>query len=309
MRKFLVGVAALAIVAAACSSSSTTSSSAPASGGSTSAAPVDAKTCAQGADVPYITSGTLTIGTDNPAFQPWFGGTGTYGPWKANPNFGTGNPASGEGYESAVAYAIADQMGFTKDQVTWVPVNFNESFKPGPKSFDFDINEISYKPERAQVVTFSDSYYDVSQALVVKKDGPYANASTFADIQGAKLGAQVGTTSYSYIVDNIKPTQQPQVYDKSVDVITAFNNGQIDGYVTDAPTAYVNVLIGEAKGAVVAGQFPQIGAQEYFGVVLNQGNPLVDCINTAIGTLQGDGTLSSLQQKWLKPVTFPEISQ
>lgn len=308
MRKIFIGLAALAIVAAACSNSSGGGATST-STGATSSAPVDAKTCAQGAGIPYITDGQLTIGTDNPAYQPWFGGTGTYDPWKANPNFGVGNPASGEGYESAVAYAIADQMGFTQDQVTWVPVNFNESFKPGPKSFDFDINEISYNSQRATVVTFSDSYYDVSQAIVVKKDGPYANAKTFADLNSAKLGAQVGTTSYNYIVDNIQPAAQPQVFDKSTDVITAFNNGQIDGYLTDAPTAYVNVLIGEAKGAVVAGQFPQIGEQEYFGVVFTKDNPLAACVNQAIATLSDDGTLAALQKKWLKDVTYPEIQQ
>ncbi len=309
MRKIIIGVAALTIVAAACSNSSDSGNSPTPTGGTTTAAPADAKACAQGADIPYITDGALTVGTDNPAFQPWFGGTGTYGPWKANPSGGTGNPASGEGYESAVTYALADQMGFTQDQVTWVPVNFNESFKPGPKTFDFDINEISYNPARATVVTFSDSYYDVSQAIVVKKDGPYADAKTFADLNSAKLGAQVGTTSYNYIVDNIQPAQQPQVYDKSVDVLSAFNNGQIDGFVTDAPTAYVAVLIGEAKGGVVAGQFPQIGAQEYFGVVFTKDNPLAGCVNQAIAALTDDGTLAALQKKWLKDVTFPEIKQ
>ncbi len=309
MRKIVLGVVSLAVVAAACASNTDTGASTTPTGGITSAAPVDAKTCAQGTDVPYITSGKLTIGTDNPAFAPWFGGMGNYPPWKANPDFGTGNPASGDGYESALAYELADQMGFNKDQVVWVPVNFNESFKPGPKAFDFDMNEISYNPQRATVVAFSDSYYDVSQALVVKNDGPYAHAKTFADIQGAQLGAQVGTTSYSYIVDNVQPTKQPQVFDKSVDVLTAFNNGQIDGYVTDAPTAYVNVLIGQAKGGVVAGQFPQLGSQEYFGAVFTTGNPLVDCMNQAIATLNDDGTLAALQEKWLKDVTFPEIQQ
>lgn len=306
MRKIVLGMAALALVATACASSSTTATPNPAVSASP---PVDAKACAQGADVPYVTQGKLTIGTDNPAFQPWFGGTGTYGPWKANPDFGTGNPSTGEGYESAFAYALATELGFSKDQVTWVPVNFNESFKPGPKTFDFDVNEISYNAKRATVVSFSDSYYDVSQAIVVKKDGPYANATTFADLNAAKLGAQVGTTSYSYIVDNIQPSQDPQVYDKSVDVITAFNNDQIDGFVVDAPTAYVSVLIGEAKGGVVAGQFPQIGEQEYFGAVFALDNPLVGCVNQGIAALTTDGTLEALRKRWLKDVTFPEIQQ
>lgn len=309
MRKIILGVVSLAVVAAACSSNTDTGGSVTPTSGSVSPAPVDAKTCAQGADIPYITDGKLTIGTDNPAFAPWFGGTGTYDPWKANPAFGEGNPASGEGYESAFAYDLATQLGFSKSDVTWVWIDFNALFKPGPKDYDFDVNEVSYNPQRATILSFSDSYYDVSQALVVKKDGPYANVKTFADLQDAQLGAQAGTTSYDYIVDNIQPSKAPKVYDKSVDVLTAFNNGQIDGYVVDAPTAYVNVLIGEAKGATVPGQFPQIGEQEYFGAVLDLDNPLVDCVNQGIAALTDDGTLADLQKQWLKNVTYPEIQQ
>ena len=305
MRKVIIAVAGLAIIASACSKSTT--------GGSptvtVSSSPATAADCAKQSSITYINAGKLTIGTDNPAFQPWFGGTGKYGPWKANPSSGTGNPASGQGYESAVAYAIADQLGLTSDQVQWVPIGFNESYKPGPKSFDFDINEISYNPARGAVVTFSDSYYNAAQALVVRKGSPYATAKSFADLKNAKLGAQVGTTSYNYIVANIQPTQQPSVYDTSTAVLAAFNAGQIDGFVVDAPTAYVSVLIGEAKNGAVAGQFPQIGSPEYFGVVFQKGNGLAACVNQAIAALTTNGTLSSLQSKWLKDVTFPVIQQ
>jgi polar amino acid transport system substrate-binding protein len=304
MRKFLVGLVAVAVVGVACGSDDDTGAS-PSAAPATSAS---ADPCAT-ESLDLLTAGTLTVGTDNPAFQPWFGGTGSYGPWKAQPNSGTGNPASGEGFESAVAYSIADQLGFTQDQVTWVPVTFNESFKPGDKSFDFDINEISYSPDRAQAVDFSESYYDVSPALVALKGMPIADATTFADLQGYKLGAQIGTTGYSYIVDNIQPDQQPSVFDKSVDVIQALSNGQIDGYLTDAPTAYVNVLIGQVKNGVVVGQFPAIGEQEYFGLVFAKENPLVGCVNQAIEALKSDGTLDTLEQQWLKDVTFPEIQQ
>jgi polar amino acid transport system substrate-binding protein len=256
-----------------------------------------------------LTPGQLTIGTDNPAFQPWFGGTGSYGPWKARPNQGTGNPASGEGFESAVAYAVAEELGFTADQVMWVAIDFNESFRPGPKDFDFDITEISYNEDRDQAVDFSDSYYDVSPALVARKGTPIADATTFADLQQYQLGAQVGTTSFNYIVDNIQPDEQPKVYDRSVDVITALNNGQIDGYLTDAPTAYVNVLIAQVDNGVVVGQFPAIGEQEYFGLVFEEGNPLRDCVNTALEALREDGTLEALESEWLEDVTFPEFQQ
>jgi polar amino acid transport system substrate-binding protein len=256
-----------------------------------------------------LTPGTLTIGTDNPAFQPWFGGTGSFGPWQARPNQGTGNPASGEGFESAFAYALAEQLGFTEDQVTWVAISFNESFRPGPKDFDFDVNEISYNEDRDQAVDFSDSYYDVAQALVARQGTPIADATTFADLQGYRLGAQVGTTSFNYIVDNIQPESQPKVYDRSVDVITALNNGQIDGYLTDAPTAYVNVLIEQVDDGVVVGQFPAIGEQEYFGLVFEEGNPLRDCVNEGIAALRTDGTLEALESEWLEDVTFPEFQQ
>jgi polar amino acid transport system substrate-binding protein len=300
MRKILALAAASVLLLAGCGGSEEAGGGASGSTGPS--------TCAKD-DLPLLTPGTLKVGTDVPAFQPWFGGTGSYGQWKGVPSNGTGNPASGEGFESAVTYAIADELGFSHDEVTWVPVPFNESFKPGEKSFDFDINEISYNADRAQVVTFSDGYYNVQQALVAKKGTPIANATTFDDLKGYRLGAQIGTTSYQYITDNIQPDEQPSVYDKSNDVIAALNAGQIDGYLTDAPTAYVNVLIGQVKDGVVVGQFPSIGEQEYFGLVLQRGNPLVNCLNEAIATLRGDGTLQQLQGKWLKPVTFPEIQQ
>ena len=309
MRKIILGVVSLAVVAAACSSNTDSGGSVTPTGGATSAAPVDAKTCAENADVPYITDGKLTIGTDNPVFQPWFGGTGSYEGWKANPSFGVGQPGSGEGYEDAFAYELAKQLGFTKENVTWVEVAFNEVFKPGPKTYDFYVNQVSYNPERATVLDFSDGYYDVQQALVVKKDGPYTGVTTFADLKDAQLGAQAATTSYDYIVDNIQPSKQPKVYDKSTDLLTAFNNGQIDGYVVDAPTGYVNVLIGEAKGAMIPGQFPTIGDQEFFGTVSELGNPLVACVNQGIAALTDDGTLADLQAQWLKDVNYPEIQQ
>jgi polar amino acid transport system substrate-binding protein len=308
MRKLLIGMVGLAMIGVACGSTDNNTGAgattvSPAPSASASADPCAAES------LNLLTPGTLTIGTDNPAFQPWFGGTGTYGTWKAKPGSGTGNPASGEGFESAVAYAIADRLGFTNDQVTWVPVTFNESFKPGDKAFDFDINEISYSSDRAQAVDFSESYYDVAPALVALKGTPIAQATTFADLKGYTLGAQIGTTSYTYIVNNIRPDRQPAVFDRSVDVIRALSNGQIDGYLTDAPTAYVNVLIGQVQNGVVVGQLPAIGDQEYFGLVFAKGNPLVDCVNRAIEALKSDGTLDRLEAQWLKDVTFPEIRQ
>lgn len=297
MRRFLAVAAVFGVLLAACAPEAP-----PAAG------PPGEDACAT-ENLPLLTPGQLTIGTDNPAFQPWFGGTGTYGPWKAKPNQGSGNPASGEGFESAVAYAIAEQLGFSAEEVTWVAISFNESFKPGSKDFDLDINEISYNEDRDGAVDFSDSYYDVAQALVAKKGSPIAGTSTFEELKPYLLGAQIGTTSYDYIVENIQPLDQPKVYDRSVDVITALNNGQIEGYLTDAPTAYVNVLISQVENGVVVGQFPAIGAQEYFGMVFEEGDPLRDCVNAAIEALRADGTLEQLESEWLEDVTFPEFQQ
>jgi polar amino acid transport system substrate-binding protein len=299
LRKSLLAAAAVALVLSACSKSTTPqagSGSSPSSG-STPACDV--------ASLNLVTAGTLTVGTDVPAYQPWFAGTGKHTPWNGVPSNGTGNPYTGQGYESAVAYAIAGKLGFTKDQVTWVPVNFNESYKPGPKNFDFDINEVSVTPARATAVTFSDGYYDDNQALVANKGTPIASATTVAELKNYKLGVQVGTTSYQFVTDVIKPTKQPAVFDNSNDVIQALNNGQIDGYLVDAPTAYVNVLIGQAKKGVVVGQFANTG--EHFGLVFALGNPLVTCVNQAIAALKNDGTLASLQSQWLADLNYPVL--
>lgn len=299
LRTSLVAAAAVALVLSACSKST------PQAGGGSSPTGGSTPSC-DVASLNLVTPGTLTVGTDVPAFQPWFAGTGKHAPWNGVPNNGTGNPFTGQGYESAVTYAIAAKLGFTRDQVTWVPVNFNQSYKPGPKNFDFDINEVSVTPERATAVTFSEGYFDDNQALVVNKGTPIASATSIADLSNAKLGVQIGTTSFQFIQDVIKPTQQPAVYDNSNDVIQALNSGQIDGYVVDAPTAYVNVLIGQAKKGVVVGQFANTG--EHFGLVMSLGNPLVTCVNQAIDALKNDGTLASLQSQWLADLKYPVLS-
>jgi len=304
MRKLLAGIAIVGLFAAACAEENPVVSTASPSPGATAA------DCAKGVSS-YTSAGTLTIATDNPAYAPWFGGkvSQSGSPWKADPSFGRGDPYSGEGFESAVAYAVAGELGFARGAVAWIPLNFNQSYKPGPKNFDLYIGQVSYSPVRAQAVDFSEGYYDVQQALVAKRGTPITDATTFADLQSYKLGAQIGTTSYSYIVENIQPDQQPSVYDNPNDVIAALNAGQIDGYLVDAPTAYVNVLIGEVPHGEVVGQFPTIGDQEHFGMVFQKGNPLVGCVNQAIATLESDGTLDAIQKKWLKTLTYPFIEQ
>ena len=249
-----------------------------------------------------VSAGTLTIGTDNPAFEPWFsGGTPEGSDWEFN------DPATGEGFESAVAYAVAEQLGFAEDEVEWVVVPFNNSFKPGNKSFDFDINQISVTDERDRAVDFSDSYYDVNQALVGLNGSPIADATSLADLKGYQLGAQVGTTSLTYIQETIQPEQEPRVYDTSNDVVAALNGKQIDGIVVDLPTAFFLVGAEEVKNGTVVGQFPSVGGQEHFGMLFEEGNPLRDCVNGALAELKDDGTLDGIQEEWLSEKTSAPV--
>jgi polar amino acid transport system substrate-binding protein len=241
-----------------------------------------------------LEEGTLTIGADNPAFPPWFGGEERQGsPFKLT------DPTSGRGYESAVAYAIARQLGFARSAVKWVPVPFNNSFKPGKKSFDFYITQVSYKPERAQNVTFSAPYYYVQQALVAIKGTPITSVRSIAGLRGYKLGAQIGTTSYDTIVKQIRPRTSPAVFDTNNDAVTALKNKQIDGLVVDYPsTGYITGV--QVTTGTVVGRFLPTGTQrEYFGLVLSKGNPLVGCLNRAIRRLRTNGTLTRLERTWL----------
>jgi polar amino acid transport system substrate-binding protein len=237
-----------------------------------------------------VDAGRLTVGTDNPAYPPWFGGT-PKSPWKVS------DPRSGKGFESAVVYAVAKQLGFSRSDVQWTYVPFAKSFAPGKKSFDFDINEISYTPARAKVVAFSDSYYDVNQALVVKKGTRIASVHSIAGLHGFKLGAQLGTTSYDYIVKTIKPSQKPAVYPKNDFAVAALKNGQIDGLVVDLPTAFYVTAV-QVPNSKILGQFPSTTG-EHFGMVLAKGNPLTACVNRALASLRKSGQLKRIQQTWL----------
>jgi polar amino acid transport system substrate-binding protein len=238
-----------------------------------------------------VNPGQLTIGTDNPAFPPWFEGTKEFDPWDP-----TTEPTK-KGYEQEVAYGIARELGFTDEEVEWTVVPFNQSFRPGPKKFDFDINQISYLPERAEAVDFSDSYYDVEQAIVTVEGSKIADATSIADLKDAKLGAQIGTTSLEMINDTIEPSSEPSVYDTNNDAISALKAKQIDGIVVDFPTALYMANVQLDNGKVV-GRLPA-GEGEYFGVVLEKDSGLTECVNEAIATLREDGTIDQLEQKWL----------
>ncbi len=259
-------------------------------GTSASARPAAVAAC------PTVHSGQLTIGTDNPAYPPWYAG-GTHSSfWKIN------DPASGKGYESAVAYAIAKKLGYSKSQVKWTWVPFNKSFAPGSKSFDFDINQISYTPARAKVVSFSVSYYDVNQALVVNKGTKIASVHSIAGLKSFKLGAQLGTTSYGFITSTIKPSQQPAVYPTNAGAVLALKNKQIDGLVVDLPTAFYVTAVQVPDGKVI-GQFAAKGTKERFGLVLQKGSKLTPCVNKALDRLWANGTIKTLQRIWLAKAT------
>jgi polar amino acid transport system substrate-binding protein len=277
----LLFLTVLCVLAAGCGGSSDNQSA----GGTTTAG----ASCDK-ADLNLVSDGQLTVGTDNPAYPPWFGGD-EKAPWKIT------NPASGEGFESAVAYAVADKLGFAKDEVKWIRVAFNTAFAPGPKKFDFDINQISFKPVRAKAVDFSDSYYDVNQALVVVNGTPVAKAKSIAALKPYKFGAQLGTTSYDFINDTIMPSKQPAVFDTNDAAVQALKNKQIDGLVVDLPTAFF-VSAAQVENSKILGQFPSL-AGEHFGMVFAKGNSLVSCVNEALAELKADGTLQDIQDQWL----------
>lgn len=286
MRKLTFAGLALLIVALAAACGSTKKTTA----GSTAA-----KASCANADLTLVSPGELTVGTDNPAFPPWFGGD-PKAPWKIS------DPRSGKGYESAVAYAVAKQLGFTRDQVAWKFTPFNTSFAPGKKAFDFDINQISFSPQRAKVVDFSDSYYDVNQAIVVNKGTPIASATTISALKPYSLGAQLGTTSYQFIKDTIKPSKQPSVFPQNTGAVQALKNKQMDGLVVDLPTAFYVTAV-QVPNSKVLGQFATAPGGEHFGMVFQKGNSLVTCVNKALTTLRDDGTLQNLQQQWLAKAT------
>jgi polar amino acid transport system substrate-binding protein len=229
------------------------------------------------------TAGKLTIGTDTPAYEPWFSNN---------------KPSNGKGFESAVAYQVAQRLGYPAANVTWVSVTFNNAIAPGPKTFDFDINEFSITPERRNAVDFSSPYYLVRQTVITTKGSKIAGATSIAALKNAKLGAQVGTTSYQAITDLIKPSGQPQVFNNNDDALAALKNGTVDGIVVDLPTAFY-MTGAQLDNGVIVGQLPQIGVPEQFGLVLDKGSPLTGCVSKAVDTLRNDGTLAVLEKTWL----------
>jgi polar amino acid transport system substrate-binding protein len=256
-------------------------------GTSDASASASAATECTAATLPTRTPGKLTVGTDEPAYEPWFSDN---------------RPDNGKGFESAVAYAVAQRLGYTAPDVTWTRVTFNNAIAPGPKVYDIDLNQFSITDERRRAVDFSSPYYLVRQTVIALKTSPIAGATTIEALRAAKLGAQVGTTSYQAITDVIRPSGAPQVYNNNDDAKKALQNGQIDGLVVDLPTAFY-MTAAELEGGVIVGRLPQVGVPEQFGIVLDKGSPLTACISRAVDQLRTDGTLAALEKQWLAGVS------
>ena len=279
--------------------------------GATGASP-GASTAAGGCaadDLETVTPGRLTIGTSNPAFPPYFdpanedAGEEPTDPWEL------GDPTNGRGFESAVAYAVAEELGFSADDVDWIAVPFENSFAPGEKDFDFTLQQISYTDERAEVVDMSDGYFFVNQALVSREGSDLAGATTLDDIKQFKLGVASGTTSLAYIEEVIAPDEDPSVYNDNDAAIAALNAEQIDGIVVDLPTAFF-ITAAQMEDGVIVGQFaPADDEQERFSIVLEKDSPLTGCVNDALAALTESGALEAITQEWMSEnAGAPEIA-
>jgi polar amino acid transport system substrate-binding protein len=293
MQRTLAGLMVVASLAVACASSSTTTSAA-----ATGSVAQTAQQCAAGGT--FVTDGTLTVGTDSPAYPPYFqGGTEKGSEWELD------DPNTGKGFESAVAYEIANRMGFSAENVKWVVVPFAQSYAPGPKQFDFDVNQTSYSAKRALAVDFSESYYDVSQALVVVKGTPITSAASVADLAQYKLAAPLGTTSADLIESYIGGTAG--TYQTLRDAVAAVNAGQADGVVVDYPTALymADPFVQQVKNSTVLAQFPNDAVEggEHFGTVQAKDSTLTPCIDLALQDMKADGTLQAITQEWLSKKT------
>ena len=234
-------------------------------------------------DLPTITSGKLTVGTGNPAYSPWVLDD---------------KPESGKGYEAAVAYAVAKELGFKASDVVWVRTTFDEAIAPGPKNFDFNLQQYSITADRAKNVDFSSPYYETTQTVITVKGSKAAAAKSLADLKGLLLGAATGTTSYGAITDVIKPTQKPLAFNSNDDAKAALSNGQVDAIVVDLPTAIYLTAV-ELDGGLIVGQLPTAAKGDQFGLVLDKGSKLTAAVTKAVNALRKNGTLAKLEAKWL----------
>jgi polar amino acid transport system substrate-binding protein len=280
MRKFLVVIALFGLVLAACAEEAPDTAPAAQEGENETPAPCDRD------DPPLLEEGVLTVATDRPAYPPWF----------------EGSPKNYTGFEGDVASEVATRLGL---EIKWVVEPFNKSYAPGNKDYDFDINQISITPEREEVVDFSDGYFNNNQGLLALEDSPIAGAGSLAELKGSQLGAQVGTTSLAFINTLVQPDNSPKIFDTTNDLKSALDSGQIDGFFTDlVTTVYLRDF--EIDGSVVVGQYP---TEEPFGMLFEEGNLLVHCVNDLIVEMRNDGTLESLEEQWLQDyLSVPVLS-
>jgi polar amino acid transport system substrate-binding protein len=230
-----------------------------------------------------ITAGKLTIGTGLPAYEPWVVGDA---------------PESGEGFEAAVAYAIAAELGFAAEDVVWVRTTFDEAIAPGAKNIDFNLQQYSITDERKANVDFSSPYYSTAQTVITIAGSAAANAKSLADLKGLLVGAQTGTTSLKAIEDIIMPTAGAQVFNSNDDAKAALANGQVDAIVVDLPTAFYLTAV-ELDGGIILGQLAGAEAGDTFGLVLDKGSPLTAAVSAAVDALRANGKLAELETTWL----------
>ena len=270
--KAAVAFVATAALLSACGGSSTAASTAAATSASSDCTKDSLKT---------LTAGKLTVATGQPAYSPWVEDD---------------KPESGNGFESAVAYAVATKLGFAATDVTWARTTFDGAITPGPKTFDFNLQQYTITDERKKAVDFSSPYYTTPQTVVTAKGSKIDGKTTIADLKGAKLGAGVGTTAVDIITSQIGAT--PQVFNDNAAAVAALKNGQIDGIVVDLPTAFYLTAV-EIDNGVIVGQLPPSGSGDNFGLLLAKDSPLTTCVSQAVDALKADGTLAALADKWL----------
>jgi polar amino acid transport system substrate-binding protein len=245
-------------------------------------------------DSGYVTDGKLTIGTGEPAYYPWVIDDA---------------PESGEGFEAAIAYAVAEQLGFSADDVVWVRTTFDEAIAPGPKDFDFNLQQFSISAERAEAVDFSSPYYETTQAVITTESSPAAGATSIADLQGYLIGAAVGTTSLDAIEQQIQPTASALAFNTNDDAKLALEAGQVDAIVVDLPTAFYLTGV-ELTGGLIIGQLPKTdGTGDEFGLVLAKDSPLTADVTAAVDALREDGTLQAIADEWLADAVDAPVLQ
>ena len=277
MKKLSLPFVLFALLVAGCGSSSDETST-------------TASSCEPG-KLPTKEQGVLTVATDNPAYPPYFEDN---------------DPTNGEGFESAVAYAIGDQLGYPKAKVKWTEESFNSSFAPGPKDFDFDVNQISISPVREKAVDFSAPYYTANQAVVALKSSDAAAAESLEELRDAQLGVQVGTTSLEAAEAEIDPSSRPEVFNSSNDVVQALKNEQIDAVVVDLPTALYLTAV-QVPAATVVGQFSAPGGDRW-GALLQKDSSLTACVSGAIEELESSGELEKITDRWMSQAAgAPEL--